>query len=436
MVWARLLSQVITAINAAASRRGYPPHQQRYLALDGWRGICAIFVAILHFKALSHFSGLSLVRNAHLFVDFFFVLSGFVMTYAYQDRLRSLGDAGIMVWRRLGRLWPLHLALLAAFIALELAVPLIAMMSDTLSRSGAAFDPQSGMHLAAIPSHILLIHGLGIHDHLTWNIPSWSISVEFWVYIVFAIIVFLARRWTVWAAIALAAFGGTIIVLYSPEFLSTQVEFGFFRCLYGFFAGHLVYRLVKAAPARLPMPTLIEIAALVGVIAYISWCGQTSLELAAPLVLGVGVWIFAQEQGGVSTVLKSRPFHAVGAWSYSIYMVHSLVIAVTHRSLTALQQMTDLQLVADVRGPEGLARTITVGGPWFLDALTLVYVACVIGLAALTWRWIEMPAQKRWNGVFAAPVPAGVLPTTSGTTPPEAAKTGKDRHQGLEPVAT
>ena len=59
----------------------------RFTALDGWRGICALLVALYHFHATSHVEQLGLVRNAYLFVDFFFVLSGFVITYAYADRL-------------------------------------------------------------------------------------------------------------------------------------------------------------------------------------------------------------------------------------------------------------------------------------------------------------------------------------------------------------
>ena len=76
----------------------------RFTALDGWRGICALLVALYHFHATSHFEQLAFIRHAYLLVDFFFVLSGFVITYAYWARLHTLRETGVMMWRQLGRL--------------------------------------------------------------------------------------------------------------------------------------------------------------------------------------------------------------------------------------------------------------------------------------------------------------------------------------------
>jgi hypothetical protein len=51
----------------------------RFEALDGWRGICACLVVLFHFHGFSPIYSVELVRNSYLFVDFFFVLSGFVI---------------------------------------------------------------------------------------------------------------------------------------------------------------------------------------------------------------------------------------------------------------------------------------------------------------------------------------------------------------------
>jgi peptidoglycan/LPS O-acetylase OafA/YrhL len=88
----------------------------RFAVLDSWRGIAACMVALFHLRVLSHVGDAALVRHASLFVDFFFVLSGFVITGGYAERLA----AGFGAWRfallRFGRLYPLHLAVLAAFV--------------------------------------------------------------------------------------------------------------------------------------------------------------------------------------------------------------------------------------------------------------------------------------------------------------------------------
>src|SRR5258708_14456580 len=59
----------------------------RFRALDSWRGICALLVAAHHLEARGFIYWQPLVRNAWLFVDFFFVLSGFVIAHAYGANL-------------------------------------------------------------------------------------------------------------------------------------------------------------------------------------------------------------------------------------------------------------------------------------------------------------------------------------------------------------
>ncbi len=61
----------------------------RFLVLDSWRGIAACLVALFHLDAYSHLYAVPFLRNSWLFVDFFFVLSGFVIAANYQQRLRD-----------------------------------------------------------------------------------------------------------------------------------------------------------------------------------------------------------------------------------------------------------------------------------------------------------------------------------------------------------
>src|SRR5690606_39116617 len=91
----------------------------RFAALDGLRGISAVAVAFFHLPLAFHLFGSPLVREAYIFVDFFFVLSGFVIAHAYGARLTGGAELGDFLVRRIGRLWPLHLATLGALVALE-----------------------------------------------------------------------------------------------------------------------------------------------------------------------------------------------------------------------------------------------------------------------------------------------------------------------------
>ena len=91
------------------------PNADRFQALDSWRGVCALLVAATHFHIDSHVYTNAFLRHAGLFVDFFFVLSGFVITHAYGRKLASPDNVREFVIRRFGRLWPLHAVMLLLF---------------------------------------------------------------------------------------------------------------------------------------------------------------------------------------------------------------------------------------------------------------------------------------------------------------------------------
>src|SRR5438445_11061004 len=95
----------------------------RFVVLDSWRGIAACMVALGHLDLLSpysHVHGVPFLSNSWLFVDFFFVLSGFVIAANYQQRLLDGFGVGRFLLLRLGRLYPLHFAVLTLFIGSEL----------------------------------------------------------------------------------------------------------------------------------------------------------------------------------------------------------------------------------------------------------------------------------------------------------------------------
>src|SRR5467141_5130938 len=111
---------------------------ERFVVLDSWRGIAACLVALFHLEAYSHLvhshlHGVPFLSNSWLFVDFFFVLSGFVIAANYQQRLLDGFGVGRFLFLRLGRLYPLHFTMLALFIGCELLRVLRRVLDPTLS---------------------------------------------------------------------------------------------------------------------------------------------------------------------------------------------------------------------------------------------------------------------------------------------------------------
>lgn len=364
----------------------------RFAVLDGWRGVCALVVALHHFHADGRFFHLSFVRGAWLFVDFFFVLSGFVIAHAYGRRLTGAVAVPAFVARRLGRLWPLHAAVLAALVVLE-AAKAAAM---ALAGIGADNPPLAGeTAVEAIGTNLLLIHALGVHDRATWNFPSWSISTEFWTYLVFAALCLPGWTRRPAFAVAVAALGAAVVAWWSPEWLHAIHDVSLFRCIYGFFIGVAVHGLVASRVNRpLPAATVLELAAVALVVAYVAAnVERAPPTMAAPVVFGIAVAVFAFGQGAVSRLLLTNPAQALGRWSYSIYMVHTLVLAVVGRSVSLMEAVADVALTVP-HEVNGATRVLLVlGDGWSNDLAAAAYLAVVVVLSAFTWRWIERPGQ-------------------------------------------
>ena len=175
------------------------PVAQRFDVLDSWRGIAAVMVVLFHSQVSSHIWPIPLVRAGETFVDFFFVLSGFVIANAYAARIASARDFGRFIVLRFGRVYPLHLVMLALFVAVECAKALAPGIGDP---ADPAFSGSNAP--GAIVTNLLLLQAFGIHDTLTWNTPSWSISGEVFAYLLFGFGALVAGR-RLWVVATLAA---------------------------------------------------------------------------------------------------------------------------------------------------------------------------------------------------------------------------------------
>src|SRR5258706_5653264 len=175
---------------------------RRFLALDSCRGLCAVAVMLFHLDAVTHFYGWPAVRNAWVAVDFFFTLSGFVIASAYFAKLQSLEDAARFAIRRFGRLYPLHIAVIAVFVAIE-AYRLWGLHAED------AFANNTSVW--ALGQHLFLIQGFTA-NHETWNYPAWSISIELWVNFAFALLAVVFRRLFLGCVFLLLLAGAALII--------------------------------------------------------------------------------------------------------------------------------------------------------------------------------------------------------------------------------
>lgn len=178
--------------------------QRRFEALDGFRGMCAVFVMIFHMHIIESITELSFFRHSYIFVDFFFALSGFVLTHSYlkKDNLKFK----TFFVSRFFRIYPLHAAMLVVMISFEI-VKYFGEIKFGFSFNSPAFSQPNSI-VDILPNALLLQSWTQFTDELSFNYPSWSISIEFYTYFIFFATISIFRK----SMVAKITFSLTIII--------------------------------------------------------------------------------------------------------------------------------------------------------------------------------------------------------------------------------
>lgn len=369
---------------------------RHHVALDGWRGVAALMTALFHFASASPISATPLVRNSWLFVDFFFVLSGFVIAANYQRRIAEGSSVPAFLALRVGRLYPLHLFVLALFVATELAFLLLPGLGGGITRQ--AFTGQTSMW--ALTTNLFLVQGMGLHDTLTWNGAAWSISTEMWAYVTFGLVVMAFGRNATPVFLALIAIA---LVFCLPETLrpaGTRPFVEFARCIYGFSMGVLLNRLYEQVAVRNPLHgvstavvTALEVAALALAVGFVIWANELPAHLLAPLAFAPAVLIYAFDRGTISRFLQTRPMVALGILSYSVYMMHGFLQSrVMLPAAVLIQKQTGLQILSPAPAGSGINHVFGTD-PFSGTFHVVLMLVLVVAASAVTYRLIEAPGR-------------------------------------------
>jgi peptidoglycan/LPS O-acetylase OafA/YrhL len=383
----RRTTQQSSFLKPVTGTQALAPSTKRFVALHSLRGLCAIFVAVHNFQYPRN----PFVLHSSLFVDFFFVLSGFMITHAYMSRLTTGNEFRIFIVRRLGRLWPLHVTMLMAFVCLDI----IKFFVGSLTHANFSVPPFTPPNSAiAIVSNLFLIQAIGLHTELSWNVPSWSISTEFWTYILFAALCILSRGKPPPVAIAsvLALSAALVMFLLSPTYLETNADYAMTRCVYGFFVGHIVYRATETKGWKVGDGNFLEVTTVLLVFAFV-WICEGVISIIAPVVFGLAVSVFSGESGRISKFLLTTRFVRLGDWSYSIYMVHWLI----RNSIFAAVKFA--MLLIGIRSAAMHIPCDEGSCTWIMGMLLTGYLVAVIIVASVTFKFVEQPSRRYFNQI-------------------------------------
>jgi peptidoglycan/LPS O-acetylase OafA/YrhL len=336
--------------------------------LDLLRLIAAFGVVLNHFNAYVP----DLHASIHpswwflpLFVDLFFTISGFVICFIYFDRIGTWADYGAFMKRRFARLVPLHWLTLLAFAAIGVSIYFGVHVKEPDRYDWRCFLP-----------NVFLIQSLGVCDRLTFNYPSWSISVEMLMYLMFPLFCIAARRST-W--ILLLAAGCIIAWLtvsdfpgHDPRQFWTDYTYagGLARGVPSFLIGMCMF-VWRDRLAMIPRPGFVLYGALGGFFA-LGMAGVTPFYLLPLIYIIAAAAISADMQGKIPALLAR--LSVGGQLTYAIYMLHPLAATVL-LSLVGQRMM----------GLTGYAMLA-----W------CILVALLLPIAAyLSFVWFETP-MRRW----------------------------------------
>lgn len=385
------------------------PTPERFPELDALRGLAALIVVAHHCLlvrsatdgAAFHETGwiglLSLPPLRGLWagteaVIFFFVLSGFVLSLGF---LKGPVDTGAFLGRRVLRIWPPYAAALALAVAAR-----VALGDGAVAGAGDWFHR---VWSAPLDARLLLEHALliGPLDDMALNPVIWSLAIEMQVALVFPWLMRAVSRAS-WPVAILCALGVHVAAR------AADAAFGGWSAwpvqwtlaamlLYTFVVGallarhrHALVRRARRLRGRCRTPLLLTVSfCLFQFHAFVPPAlRDAAMRLAGflPVTLGVsGIIVMSLASPGVSAWLRLGPLQWLGKVSYSLYLVHAIVLVAAVR------------LAAELPAPSWLPASLRAPSFW-------VAFACVsLVLAELGHRWVERPSIRLAHRLFSRP---------------------------------
>ena len=339
-------------------------------ALTSVRGIAAWMVVLYHIRL--SIAGLpagwvNFFAKGYLAVDFFFLLSGFVIWLSWGARLREGGwrEVPTFLQKRIARIWPLHLVVLGGAVA-------VAVLLAAMGKHDPAEFP-----FGELPLHVLLLQNWGFTDKLAWNDPAWSISCELAAYLAFPLLVRAVDWRTLPSWLIMAAAAAFLILLAAtmsgePTLGKDITRFGLIRCLTEFAAGSAICALWLRWRKAPSLPALLAFG--FSGAAFALWAVGLPETLAIPLAFAGLLLGLALTSGLRGNPLDAAPLHYLGEISYATYLSHFMLFVVFK-----LAFVDDAHVVPPV--------------------LIGLYLTMVLVCSIALYHFVERPAQKWVNGL-------------------------------------
>ncbi|MGA9658385.1 MAG: acyltransferase [Asticcacaulis sp.] len=294
--------------------------------LTSLRFFAALWVVLYtYIHELSGNVSLSLLDKGYLGVDLFFILSGFILSYVY---LQSFGEKRFSYSRftvlRLARVYPLHLATLLFTLLLIVAAHIKGMQLDS-----------NAENWSALPAHIFLMQSWGLASTAAFNHPSWSISAEWFAYLCFPLVAFVAWRLrerpvlaVALAMILLVAINLIFEVVAGFSLTQATFEWGALRVVPTFLYGSALFLAWRSGAVAKPAVAMAGTAVALAAIIVTALTSQSDILIVMALgllvlcVAGLAQTSSDPDSNPKGGFMSSRILVYLGEISFATYMIY------------------------------------------------------------------------------------------------------------------
>lgn len=226
-------------------------------------------------------------------------------------------------------------------------------------------------------------------NELSWNFPSWSISCEFFAYIVFGLLALTGVLRSALFPIVATLFAGVAYCALAAEFgnLDITYDWGGARCFAGFFLGSSIIFIGSFISRVVPDSVLQMAEVAVVVVAITLMCLVTGPIVVSVIPLFIAaIALLQRDKGPVARLLRLQSIQFLGTVSYSIYMVQLFVIL---SATIILKRVFKIPVSTDPH----TQRITMIMNPWVGDIVLIGILLSVLLLATMTYKLIENPGR-------------------------------------------
>jgi peptidoglycan/LPS O-acetylase OafA/YrhL len=308
------------------------PFPDQLDTLTGIRFFLAVGVVLFHYQldwAYPH-ENAGFIGRARLSVDIFFILSGFILAHVYLqgDKPPSIKK---FIIARFARIYPVHLAILLGLVVLYLGAGLIGVQLDASHFNATDFFRTLFLVQAWFPTQVLN----------NWNGPSWSLSAEWFVYLMFPAYAWLALKWRERPLILVALSVGAFLLIdylyrgaYGIVLPNAEDNMGILRIIPEFLLGIGLYffgQKIDLSKQQAVISALV-ISGMLLLAMQAAVDDRLIVALAGPFILSLALLA----KSGQATFLSKPLMLFGGEASFALYLVHLPIFMVWRNMMEKL----------------------------------------------------------------------------------------------------